>query len=149
MDIGKRGNCYNGKVIGEFVCDEVFQIYQCVEVHDELLSCPIERWLEWDSDDEEALLEHSCLNYSEIVSYLGKSGKGYGWHISDLVIYDRPKELSHFTKSCDRKTCEGCEYLDIAEIGAYEHTKTLKTCLNRVTRPPQSWCYVEETHNAN
>lgn len=55
----------------------------------------------------------------------------YGWHISKLEIYDTPKELSVFRKPIvchrgkQRFNCEGCWDCEI-------------------TRPPQSWCYVEE-----
>lgn len=38
----------------------------------------------------------------------------YGWHISKPVIYDKPKKLSDFY------------------------------CRKLLTRPPQSWCYVED-----
>ena len=157
----------NGMVIGEFVCDEVFEIYQCVEVHDELLSCPIERWLEWDSDDEQ-LFEHSCLTHKEIASYLGKSGNGYGWHISDLVIYDRPKELSEFlttdneaVRKCEHRFCGGQAECKVKHggwtKGSYMCTKKsdydpdwCEKCKTKpITRPPQSWCYVEEMRNAN
>ena len=51
-------------------------------------------------------------------------GVGYGWHISDLKIYDTPRELREFTGL--RQTKFG------AEPGP-------------ITRPPQSWCYVEVT----
>lgn len=47
----------------------------------------------------------------------------YCWHISDLVIYDKPKELSEFTGL--RNTKFGLEPVSLV-------------------RPPQSWCYVEE-----
>lgn len=53
------------------------------------------------------------------------------WHISDLVIYDKPKELSEFRKPliCHRgiqnDNCVGCWDCEIK-------------------RPPQSWFYVEE-----
>lgn len=48
--------------------------------------------------------------------------KGYGWHISDLRIYDAPRELSGFTGL--RNTRFGAAPYDIK-------------------RAPQSWCYVE------
>lgn len=47
----------------------------------------------------------------------------YGWHISDLHIYNEARELSEFTGL--RNTRFGAAPYDIK-------------------RPPQSWCYVEE-----
>ena len=136
------------RVIGEFICDCIFGIDTNYEIHDELPGSPVETWLEWNDapDGYEAMEEldkASCLSYEEIKSYVGVKG-GYGWHISDLKIYGKPKELSDFRKpfpfhkdcsSCDRggtsfhpETCYGCGHFDGIEI----------------SRPPQSWCYVEE-----
>ena len=74
------------------------------------------------------------MTREEIVNYL--NGTGYGWHISDLRIYDTPKELSEFKTLCrvdaDCCACPYCNY-------------TKMECDGRVIgRPPQSWCYVEE-----
>ena len=41
------------------------------------------------------LKEETCLNYDQINSYLDGSD-GYVWYISDLVIFDKPQELSEF-----------------------------------------------------
>lgn len=40
-------------------------------------------------------LKSTCLTYEEFESY-GKGETLYGWHITDLKIYDKPKELSEF-----------------------------------------------------
>ena len=62
-----------GIVIGEFVCDKILSIWS--------------RYAGTDGDD--------CLSFDEREAYLGAK-MGYGWHISDLQIYDKPKELSEF-----------------------------------------------------
>ena len=67
------------------------------------------------------LLYAARLTYPELADYLA-GGEGYGWHISDLRIYDTPRELSEFTGL--RNTRFGAAPYDIK-------------------RPPQSWCYVE------
>ena len=75
-----------GKVIGEFVCDKVYLIKNqgsMFSVADEEQSVTNE------------IARQSCLDYYDMVSYLGNK-YGYGWHISDLKIYDKPKELSEF-----------------------------------------------------
>lgn len=97
----------NGKVIGEFVCDEITEL------------APLNRA----GDDLE---DKACMSREEIVRYL--KGEGYAWHISDLVIYDKPKELREFHAPCDGK-CNAICYVG---------------CPRAVARPPQSWCYVEE-----
>ena len=72
----------NGKVIGEFVCDAILPIS---------IEC----------SDPTALTTHyevpgTGLSDVEIMEYLGNGVEGYGWHISDLVIYDTPKTLQEF-----------------------------------------------------
>ena len=130
----------NGKVIGEFVCDKV----QMSLVGYNEKGCPSY----WD------MLDGSCLTPNELVCYGGWKIL-YGWHISDLVIYDRPKELSEFYRwtdyddsKNDKRPCSYCEYnaFDYSENCEYcsidydgEH------CIHlQMKRPPQSWCYVEE-----
>lgn len=116
----------NGKVIGEFVCDAIFPMSI-------LYSNP---------NDRLALREFpfTCLTDREIMDYLGNGGEGYGWHISDLVIYDKPKDLSDFRTPC--KMTEGsCYFCDYAVHGM---DGDLIDCNTSLERPPQSWCYVEQ-----
>lgn len=105
----------NGKVIGEFVCDSVDKYKYDIDGVD---------------IDEDTLLE-TMLDWEEINIYAhGKTL--YGWHISDLIIYDKPKELWEFSNPFEiktRKTADGIVYK------AYHKT---------IIRPPQSWCYAEE-----
>lgn len=123
-----RDNFLNGKVIGSFVCDKVYPIkYQGnkYSVADEEASVTNE------------IARQSCLDYDDMISYLGNKD-GYGWHISQLKIYNKPKELKDFLLPCGGKICWGCNLLKVK--GA--------ECINRgkryATRPPQSWCYVQE-----
>lgn len=66
----------NGKVIGEFTCDRIYELAP----------------LNHAPDDVE---KKACLTREEIVNYI--KGTGYGWHIVGLRIYDQPRELSEFT----------------------------------------------------
>ena len=77
------------KVIGEFVCDTI--VTDKTFGHDPLFNGA------------------ACMSEVEAAAYSCQSPI-YGWHISDLKIYDKPKKLGEFG----------------------------------LTRPPQSWCYVEE-----
>lgn len=111
----------NEHVIGEFICDKV-----------ERFSVGSLR-----SDDIEKL---ACLSYFEMICYFykpeeldGKTAKqGFAWHISDLKIYDKPKELSEF-----KTGCKGCKERDTYHCKFYCYGE------RPLTRPPQSWCYVE------
>ena len=76
-----------GGVIGEFVC---WCISGCRFARDDNL---------WFSNDENIEsyeeVKNSCLSAKEIIDY--GQGKGlWFWHISDLVIYDKPKALCEF-----------------------------------------------------
>lgn len=112
----------NGKVIGEFTCERVVPI----TYDGGRLWCPTNA----------AFSPATCLSQAEIIAYIGDKGRCYGWHISDLRIYDTPKELSEFKTLCrvDADCC-ACPY--------YNYTKM--DCDGRVIgRPPQSWCYVDD-----
>lgn len=115
----------NGKVIGEFTCDRIFSI----NVFD---NGSIQNWLF-------EHMERSCLTYEELADYIGNGKTGHGWHISDLRVYDTPRELSEFQRATD--PCDSCH----AEY-TWECTDCKKLGGN-IKRPPQSWCYVEEMKN--
>lgn len=112
-------NYWNGKVIGEFVCDDVIQWNYKRFI---TMTGTNDTYFPFRDD-----LKATCLSYEEFANY-GKGKTLYGWHISNLKIYDKPKELSEF------KTVKLTE----RQIGfnRYE-TKSIE-------RPPQSWCYVED-----
>jgi predicted transcriptional regulator len=73
-----------GKVIGEFICHEI----------DEFYVYPNGAVQYWNCHN----LEESCLTYNELSNYVGKGEYGYAWSIYHLKIYDKPKELSEFSK---------------------------------------------------
>jgi predicted transcriptional regulator len=99
------------KVIGEFVCDRI----------DEFVNFPLSLF------SPVGTLEQTCLTTEQIREYLnGKNG--YGWHITDLVIYDEPKALWEFNRVVD----DG-----------------LWLVKESVGRPPQSWFYIEPRQTAD
>ena len=123
----------NGKVIGEFVCDDVAKIIKDG-------SCFI---AEGRSEAEtNRIARLSCLDFDDMNKYLGEKS-GYAWHISNLVIYDQPKELSAFHNFCEKyPSCDdSCEYYAwTAEGGSECMCDTKKPFI----RPSQSWRYAEE-----
>lgn len=122
--------CWNGKVIGEFVCDSILS--NC-----EMANADI-------AEQQGKVKREDLLKYAN-----GK--KLYGWHISDLKIYDEPKELSEFNKPCDFNydcfLCDRAVYdkkviTDISGKITKVNNKFI-ACDDVKTRPPHSWCYVE------
>lgn len=115
-----------GKIIGEFVCDKIGQI----------------RF----DDDGDLLYEPGlagsspCLSLGELQSYIGVNNVGYGWHISDLKIYDKPKELWELCMRC-KVSCANCK--DPAYYNPFVVPGCEERGVRKLMRPPQSWCYVE------
>ena len=127
MLVPSRLTC--GKVIGEFVCDRIVQFEN--SLFDEVLPETVAR---------------SCVPMYDLLVYLGKQDFGYGWHISNLVIYDKPRELSEFYHYCgDNPNCDGCEahYYSNTECGLEDYCCSIIDGCKPLKRPPQSWCYVE------
>lgn len=127
----KLNRSLNGKVIGEFICDVIYPLSFYVSDISYFDTAP------------SFIVPGTCLTDKEIAEYLGNGKTGYGWHISDLKIYDEPKELSKFYKPCPNDVlCAGCKHAFVPDDE--DETLALIACGNKVTRPPQSWCYVEE-----
>lgn len=126
----KDYNEQNGKVIGEFICDKVYNLVNAfggIVFADENLN----------QLEPQLFRDMSCLTDEQTADYLGDKD-GYGWHISDLKIYDKPKELSEFTRPCSYDgICFSCKRF-IANGMPYGF------CDSTITRPPQSYMRVEE-----
>ncbi len=116
----------SGKVIGEFICDDMVEVIKGGFVNPFAIN--------------NRILERGCLSPKEMLEYTDRYRKDlYALHISQLVIYDEPKELTRFVrpntncgvKDCgfyDGKRCAGCPYVCDKLI---------------IKRAPQSWCYAE------
>lgn len=120
----KGANKGNGKVIGEFTCDAITRVNICGFWNDS-------------GKQLDNRLKETCLTSEEFCNYLGEN-VGYGWHISDLRIYDTPRDLGELTRACPNSFyCESCAM----------YRENDGTCGNeslQIKRAPQSWCYVEE-----
>lgn len=115
----------NGRVIGEFICDKV----------DEYTFSHYEAEYRVTHVEQKAM----CLNQPELIRY-GKGNTLYGWHIADLKIYDKPKELSEFRKS-GFMTEE--EWLFNLYPNTHCHYEAWAKKFE-ITRPPPSINYIEE-----
>lgn len=129
-----------GKVIGEFVCNIIMDARDM-------------------GGDE--FYKKSCLTYEDWRKYTDDTKNIiWLWHISDLVIYDEPRELGEYctvdenaVKECKHRQRTGqpesCTQHGGWIKGSYFCMKTLEPewcekCIKKpLKRAPQSWCYVE------
>lgn len=138
----KAGNVtLSGKVIGEYVCNDIDQIVHAGTTNQNIDLCFCENGWNYTPLIAE-FYRKSCLTHSELEEY-SKGGDIYAWHISDLKIYDKPKELSEFYKLCESEDCDNCELYGVPYEGLDDAICSTNHKLYLI-RPPQSWCYVEE-----
>jgi predicted transcriptional regulator len=161
----KDYNEQNGKVIGEFICDKIEDFY-CASVpylkennlgygqfvdngvykvngwHEGIVFERNDRYIETMLNNDD--LKEMCLSAQELFDYIGVGKHLYAWHISDLKIYDKPRELSEFytIDESGSDCCVACVYHEtpLDEMPC-------RTCTSErryLYRPPQSWQYVEE-----
>lgn len=116
---------YLGTVGGKFVCDKIIK------------TCGWRLrgntgWCAKRTEAEEKFPTSACLTIDETVEYAGGEGREVsGWHISDLKIYDTPRELGEFiTIKCTNK------------MGSCSDCKIKPDCMKHLTRPPMSWQYI-------
>ncbi len=129
-----------GKVIGEFICDKVDDFY-CASVpyrrdnnlgygqfidngvykvngwHEGIVFERNDRYIDTMLNNND--LKEMCLSAQELFDHIGVGKHLYAWHISDLKIYDKPRNSNEFGK-----------------VG-FGHEVPLK-------RPCAPWCYVED-----
>lgn len=111
------------KVIGEFVCDDI--------IVDER------------GENADVFSKYAQLSLVEQKKY-GANKPLFGWHITNLKIYDKPKGLGEFKPWCEksRKTDDNLEMCCNCKNAFSDEDGVFYGC--GLTRPPQSWCYVEE-----
>ena len=110
--------CGNGKVVGEFLCDQIIE--------------------DRTYGNNEEFYRAACMSAYDAAAYAMQSPM-YGWHISNLKIYDTPKELIEFHTWKKCKSCNKSGYESTACI--YDENCIIPAA---ITKAPQSWCYVEE-----
>lgn len=170
------GYVMNGKVVAEFTLKQVEKINCCAVpymksnnlgyghfIDDGVYQLKDKDGIVFERNDNsiETMLknkdfEKMKLSPLDVYKYISGYGVFYAWHIDELKIYDKPKELSEFRKDldCDDYPCNknrDCKY------NYYDTSDGCWACgidfdgtnciYKQIKRPPQSWCYVEELEN--
>ena len=137
-----------GHVIGEFTCKKITGLTHVGETGSwEPASLYVMAPGSYYKPADE-LLKAACMSKETAEKYL-KGRDGCGWHISNLKIYDKPRDLDEFSRFgfwgingtgvCGNYCCENYEPPDSCMTPP---TCKINGCF--VCRPPQSWCYVED-----
>ena len=123
----------DGRVIGQFTCEKIDKLVHIGTMMD-INILTLDGWYK----PADALLQAACLTEAQAKKYL-KGGDGYGWHISDLKIWDEPVRLKNFwgMKPC-RHSGDCCTCLQ------WDNMKEDCYASRYISRPPQSWRYMED-----
>lgn len=120
---------FNGKVVARFWCDKV-----------EYIENYYDEWRDGEEDyrtetlNPNKLYEKSCLPFEEMDKYL-QGDYGYAIHITNLKLFDKPKEISEFyTTRLDQELTKRFDNSIQLENG---------TWVKPLTRAPQSFCFIE------
>jgi hypothetical protein len=111
-------------VVGEFICRKIDTI-QRMGIDNNFDYCYLSL-NEFGNDDiaiEIQDIKKSLIPKHELNAYGKSAPKLFAWHISELKIYDKPREIRAFTGLLNTR-------FGVRPVEA--------------KRPPQSWCYVEE-----
>ncbi len=124
------GEYFNGKIVAKFTLNKISAVKYQEEV----------------TEDSKLFNQLTCLTDEELDKYLHKSS-GYAWHIDNLEIFDKPKELREFEKvgsynnptiKCNKREQGRCNYGKSPFTGKWIGCEKA-----RLTKSPQSFCYVE------
>lgn len=129
-----------GKVIGEFVCNEITRIARCgydnerieLNIVDDNLKC---------KKLDKGFLYRCQLSLNDIEKY-ANGGEVYGWHISNLKLYKEPKDISEFYKDGMLSYDDWLYGIYNGDGGARSSYESYKNAF-KLSKAPQSWCYVE------
>ena len=108
----------NGKVVAKFTLNKVEEI----------------------KFNDKNIQEQSCLSEDELFNYLFDNTpyqedmrKGYAWHIDNLEIFDKPKELKEFYMVGKMQSYKDCQHLLSKNDEKYY----------KLTKAPQNYVFIE------
>ena len=131
----------NGKVIFKFRCYKVEEIaYQRVFEENPFHFLEEESGYGTETLNANEFKKETCLTDKELENYLNTdkpNKRACAIHISNLEIFDRPRELCEFHTNIKKEPPEELLCPECGKPMEYYEYKYL-------TKAPQSWCYVED-----
>lgn len=140
-----------GKIVGEFICYKNTNLVHVGTMGNSKSELVIKNSDGSNSQLTEKWISKTCLYLQELENY--SNGRNLcAWHISNLKIYDKPKELGEFNSICPYRNPDGTRMNNVPcpcdkYTWGFDEKIGKAYCMRRMTRPPQSWCYVEETQD--
>lgn len=137
----RNGNVtLSGGVIGEFICIKITRIAHCgydnrsiaLNIVDDNLKC---------KKLDKGFLYRCQLSLNDIEKY-ANGGEVYGWHISNLKLYKKPKDISEFYKVGMLSYDDWLYGIYNGNGGARSSYESYKNAF-KLSKAPQSWCYVK------
>lgn len=96
---GEKKEKLNGKIVASFDCEKVEEFTTDYRGNKE---------------QNKRIMIDSCVPLGDLVDYQKGNHLLYAIHISNLEIFDKPKELSDFVYlTCGHDLCSKCKYYDI------------------------------------
>ena len=137
-DMSPNGKVFtvNGKIPFRFWFDEYGELFFVDSEDDYKLTYDLGIYYDYDED----IFNKMCLTKSQVLDY-GKGKDLYAWHIKNLDIFDKPKQLSEFVnfKKYNNliKNFKETKYTTWTE----QRDKCFKIKC-KITKPPQPYMYV-------
>lgn len=120
-----------GAVTGEFICDTI-EKYNFDSITKQYIMT-------------QEQLRDTCLSMQELVAY-GRETLArpvHGLRVKEPLRFETPLPLSEFLRPCKNTDCQSCEFAKWSSCERFCDEPRIIGCGNIVTRPPQSWCWVE------
>ena len=123
-----------GCVVGEFICTGFTNVRMLSQIIPDEDGDGYTRVYQTDYD----ALKKACLSPLEAAKY-GNRLDTIGLHISSVKEYETPLPVTAFMARCDYDgPCALCKHAELDPVDE------CLTCQNIVTKPPQSWRYVQK-----
>ena len=113
---------YNGKVVAKFTLNRVEEtFFQKAQGDNQIVE----------------LIKKACVSEEQLWDYVANNLL-FAWHIENLEIFDRPKELREYRHWIHYKSCNTCPHFEDNDYFYCVDCRELKS----LEKAPQSWCYI-------
>ena len=100
-----------------------------------LAKCVMTECIDWHNYSWQEVCRLGCVSDQQLRDYAKNKKNIYLWHLENIEIFDKPKDISNFYTTHLDKT--------IPELFDNSIQLPNGVWVKPLTRAPQSWCYVE------